>query len=109
MAVVSNKVDSAVKPLCETFFPGVYALGEIPGCPRKPAPDMVFSALKQLDLTPSDAYYVGDSEVDILTAKNAGLPCLAVTWGFRSEAFLVSNGATALIRDPSELVEIMIG
>lgn len=81
VAIVSNKPDSAVKPLCRQYFPGVYALGEAPDCPRKPAPEMVFKAMAAIGV--EKCVYVGDSEVDILTAKNAGIPCLSVLWGFR--------------------------
>ena len=82
LAIVSNKPDSAVKSLCNDFFPGIYALGEAPDCPRKPAPDMVFKAMKEIGV--DACIYVGDSEVDVLTAKNAGVPCLSVLWGFRN-------------------------
>lgn len=81
MAIVSNKPDNAVKPLCEQYFPGIFALGEQAGCPRKPAPDMVYKAMHELGV--ESCVYVGDSEVDVLTAKNAGVPCLSVLWGFR--------------------------
>lgn len=110
MAIVSNKADPFVKNLCNLFFKDLIcvALGESPEQPRKPAPNMVFSALEQLGISPEEAYYVGDSEVDILTAKNAGLPCLAVTWGFRTEDFLVDSGATTLVHDPKELLNIIL-
>lgn len=81
MAIVSNKPDSAVKALCADYFPGIYALGESPDCPRKPAPDMVKKAMAAIGV--DRCIYVGDSEVDVLTAKNAGVPCLSVLWGFR--------------------------
>ena len=81
MAVVSNKPDSAVKLLCDQYFPGFYARGERSDCPRKPAPDMIHRTMEDMGL--EACIYVGDSEVDILTAKNAGVPCLSVLWGFR--------------------------
>ncbi len=81
IAIVSNKPDVAVKPLCRQYFPGIYALGEAPGCPRKPQPDMVYKAMEAIGV--EKCVYVGDSEVDVLTAKNAGVPCLSVLWGFR--------------------------
>ena len=81
LAIVSNKPDSAVKALCADYFPGIYALGEAAGCPRKPAPDMVYQAMAAIGV--ERCVYVGDSEVDILTANNAGVPCLSVLWGFR--------------------------
>ena len=90
MAVVSNKPDGAVKPLCRQHFPGIYALGERPDCPRKPAPDMVMKAMA--DIGVETCIYVGDSEVDVLTAKNAGVPCLSVLWGFRDRDEIEAAG-----------------
>lgn len=81
IAIVSNKPDAAVKPLCAHYFPDIFALGETAGCPRKPDPAMVRKAMEAIGVT--DCVYVGDSEVDVLTAKNAGVPCLSVLWGFR--------------------------
>ncbi len=81
IAIVSNKPDAAVKPLCAHYFPGTFALGETAGCPRKPDPAMVRKAMEAIGVT--DCVYVGDSEVDVRTAKNAGVPCLSVLWGFR--------------------------
>lgn len=107
MAIVSNKADPFVQKLRELFFEDqiTVALGESPNIPRKPAPDMVYHGLEELGISGEDAFYVGDSEVDILTAKNARLPCLAVTWGFRSEEQLKEAGATILIHDPTELLK----
>jgi len=81
LAIVSNKPDAAVKALCADYFPGIYALGETPDCPRKPAPDMIYKAMRAIGV--EKCIYVGDSEVDVLTAKNAGVPCVSVLWGFR--------------------------
>lgn len=81
IAIVSNKPDAAVKPLCAHYFPGIFSLGETAGCPRKPDPAMARRAMEAIGAT--DCIYVGDSEVDVLTAKNAGVPCLSVLWGFR--------------------------
>ena len=81
LAIVSNKPDSAVKALCAEHFPGIYALGEAADCPRKPAPDMIYKAMEMIGV--ETCVYVGDSEVDILTARNAGVPCVSVLWGFR--------------------------
>jgi len=81
IAIVSNKPDGAVKALCADFFPGIYALGESADCPRKPAPDMVFKAMNAVGA--QTCVYVGDSEVDVLTAQNAAVPCVSVLWGFR--------------------------
>lgn len=105
MAIVSNKFDLAVKELDREFFSEYTssAIGEMEGVERKPAPDTVEKALKELGVTKEDAIYVGDSDVDIETAKNAGLPCISVLWGFRDKEFLLSHGATVLIEAPAEL------
>lgn len=104
-AIVSNKPDSAVKPLCSRFFPGIPAFGETADCPRKPAPDMLFRGLAALSA--DRCVYVGDSEVDILTAKNAGVPCLSVLWGFRDKDTLEAAGGTVFCRTPEELPAIL--
>lgn len=91
IAIVSNKPDSAVKDLCALYFPGVFALGESADCPRKPAPDMVCKAMKAIDV--EKCVYVGDSEVDVRTARNANVPCLSVLWGFRDREVLEAEGA----------------
>ena len=104
-AIVSNKPDSAVKPLCARFFPGIPAVGETADCPRKPAPDMLFRGLAALGA--DRCIYVGDSEVDILTAKNAGVPCLSVLWGFRDKETLGAAGGTVFCRTPEELPGIL--
>ena len=104
-AIVSNKPDSAVKPLCSRFFPGIPAFGETADCPRKPAPDMLFRGLAALGA--DRCIYVGDSEVDILTAKNAGVPCLSVLWGFRDKDTLEAAGGTVFCRTPEELPAIL--
>ncbi|MBQ3215443.1 MAG: HAD-IA family hydrolase [Oscillospiraceae bacterium] len=101
MAIVSNKPDVAVKALCEKYFSGVYALGESADCPRKPAPDMVRKAMAVIGV--ERCVYVGDSEVDVATARNAGVPCLSVLWGFRDEAQLRAAGATHFCRRPEDL------
>ena len=82
VAIVSNKPDVPVKSLCKDYFDDVYALGEVADLPRKPAPDMLFKAMK--DIGVDRCIYVGDSEVDVITAGNAGMPCLSVTWGVHS-------------------------
>ena len=101
LAVVSNKPDAAVKALAERYFPTLYARGESTDCPRKPAPDMVFQAMASIGA--EHCVYVGDSDVDILTARNAGVPCLSVTWGFRGEDELRGAGATYFCHDPADL------
>ena len=102
VAIVSNKPDSAVKTLCADYFPGLYALGEAADCPRKPAPDMVYKAMAVLGA--EKCIYVGDSEVDVLTAKNAGVPCLSVLWGFRNRQELTEAGAEAFCEQTEELI-----
>ena len=106
-AIVSNKPDSAVKSLASEFFPGLaeLALGEREreGIRRKPWPDMIDAARETLGLAREDCVYVGDSEVDILTARQAGLPCLSVTWGFRSREELLAAGASVLLDSPGQL------
>ncbi len=105
MAIVSNKPDSAVKALCAQHFPGLYALGEAPGCPRKPAPDMLYQAMVRLGV--EACIYVGDSEVDILTAKNANVPCLSVTWGFRDRDVLENAGGTHFCDAPDQMPQAL--
>lgn len=107
IAVVSNKFDLAVKELCKKYFEGFidFAAGEneAQGIKKKPAPDTVISVLTEFNFAPEDAVYVGDSDVDIMTAKNSNMPCISVTWGFRDKKFLLENGATILINAPSEI------
>ena len=105
VAIVSNKPDSAVKTLCARFFPGIPAFGETAVCPRKPAPDMLFRALAVLGA--DRCVYVGDSEVDILTARNAGVPCLSVLWGFRDQEILEAAGGTVFCRTPGQMPGIL--
>ena len=105
VAVVSNKPDVAAKPLCKTYFGDIYAQGESSACPRKPAPDMVFAAMKALGV--ERCIYVGDSEVDVMTAKNAGVPCLAVLWGFRDKEILVEAGAEHFCENTKDLLKLL--
>jgi len=105
VAIVSNKPDAAVKKLCRGFFGELYALGETETCPRKPAPDMVLQAMQALGV--ERCIYVGDSEVDVATAKNAGVPCLSVLWGFRDREELEKAGAEYFCSDPRNLVDIL--
>ena len=110
-AVVSNKFDSAVKGLCQTYFADriPVAIGESQGVARKPAPDTVFRALEELGVPGDRAVYIGDSDVDIATAQNAGVPCISVSWGFRSRAFLLEHGASAIAATPEELFTLLTG
>ena len=106
IAVVSNKPDIAVKPLCAGYFGShIFALGETADIPRKPAPDMVFKAMEAIGV--DRCIYVGDSEPDVQTAKNAGCKCLSVLWGFRDEACLRAAGADCFCHDPKELPAII--
>ena len=104
MAIVSNKPDAAVKALCDEHFPGIYALGETPDCPRKPAPDMVLKAMRAIGV--ERCIYVGDSEVDIRTAANAGVPCVSVLWGFRDRDVLEKAGGRYFCTNAAELGEM---
>lgn len=110
VAVVSNKFDGAVKGLCQRYFGDriPVAIGESQGVARKPAPDTVFRALAQLGAHAGGAAYVGDSEVDIQTARNAGLPCLSVSWGFRDPALLRENGAQQIFSTPAALQAFLL-
>lgn len=96
IAVVSNKFDTAVKSLCSHYFGQLVdvAIGEHEGVRRKPAPDTVNEALTLMKADRSTAVYVGDSDVDIVTATNSSLPCISVLWGFRDRDFLLAHGAT---------------
>lgn len=109
MAVVSNKTDAEVKSLCREFFGGMFqtAIGEREGVRRKPAPDTVFQALKELGSEAGSTLYVGDSDIDLATARNAMLDCVSVTWGFRSAEQLRQAGAKTLIDAPLQLLELL--
>ena len=100
IAIVSNKPDAAVKKLCAQYFPGIYAQGEQPGCPRKPSPDMVRIAMEHIGV--DRCIYVGDSEVDVLTAHNAAVPCLSVLWGFRDRAEIQAAGESRFCETPAQ-------
>ena len=109
LAVVSNKMMAATVELCRHFFPDTIevAIGEkeAEGIRKKPAPDTVFAALKRLGVSGDNAVYVGDSDVDLATARNSNLPCISVLWGFRDRDFLLDHGATTLITSPKELLD----
>ena len=109
LAVVSNKMMAATQDLVRHFFPEIeVAIGEheAEGIRKKPAPDTVFQALRQLGVGKEQAVYVGDSDVDLQTARNSGLPCISVLWGFRSRDFLLHHGATTFITHPAELLSL---
>jgi len=100
-AIVSNKPDPSVKLLCRQFFGDIYALGETPDCPRKPAPDMLYKAMHALGV---DRFiYVGDSDVDVITARGAGAKCVSVLWGFRNEDEIRAVGGEYFCRTAQEL------
>ncbi len=105
VAVVSNKLDDQTKAICTRFFPGVYALGQREGVPVKPAPDMLHIAMKELGI--SRGVFVGDSDTDVLSAKNAGLPCLSVLWGFQDREYLASVGATHFCQTAEDILKWM--
>lgn len=108
-AVISNKYDAAVVQLCEDYFPGSFdvARGEREGVPRKPAPDAIYAILEELGSEKKNAVYVGDSEVDMATAKNSGLTAVGVTWGFRDRQLLEEKGADYIIDRPDQLLELL--
>ena len=111
LAVVSNKGDAIVQDLVAQHFPGMFDVvaGEREGVPRKPAPDSTLVAIAGLGADPASTVYVGDSEVDIATAKAAGLPCVSCTWGFRSREALVAAGATTFVDSMEELERAIVG
>lgn len=102
IAIVSNKPDIAVKPLCKGYFGDIYAMGETADIPRKPAPDMLYQAMAQIGV--ERCVYVGDSEVDLATARNAGMPCISVLWGFRDKKCLEEAGGRYFCQKPEELL-----
>lgn len=108
MAIVSNKVDFAVKDLNKRFFGLAIACGDKKGQRRKPAPDVVQEAMRQLGADPASTVYIGDSEVDIATARNAGLPCITVLWGFRDKAELIEAGAQTFAETPADLLRLIL-
>ena len=110
IAVVSNKFDAATKALCAEYFGELVevAVGERADIRKKPAPDTVLEALTTLGVSAAGAVYIGDSEVDIQTAKNCDMDCISVTWGFKDRAFLLTNGAKTLADTPDELLGLLL-
>ena len=110
IAVVSNKFDAATKALCAEYFGELVevAVGERADIRKKPAPDTVFEALTALGASAAGAVYIGDSEVDIQTAKNCDMDCISVTWGFKDTDFLLANGAKTLAHTPDELLGLLL-
>lgn len=109
LAIVSNKTDAEVKVLSKEYFGDYFiaSIGEMAGVDKKPAPDTALKALEELGVSKEQAVYVGDSDVDVKTAQNAGLRNIAVTWGFRSRSFLEKQGAEEFIDSPMELLEFI--
>lgn len=109
MAIVSNKLQAGVDELYEAYFKELVevAIGERPNVKRKPQPDMVHLAMRHLGVTANEVVYIGDSEVDVATARNTGIPCISVLWGFRDRKTLVQHGATLFVNKPQELVEML--
>ena len=105
LAVVTNKSDAPAKKLCEHFYPGLFSevRGHRDGVPHKPDPALVNEVLKALNIKPEDAVYIGDSDVDVKTAKNSGMDHICVTWGYRTREFLIENGAEVLVDTAEEL------
>ena len=110
-AVVSNKADYAVKALNEIYFKGLLeaGVGEKDGIARKPAPDEVDEVLRLLNMERNRAVYIGDSEVDIETAANAGMDCIGVSWGYRDRKWLQECGAEVIVDDVSQLRQLLLG
>lgn len=108
-AVVSNKADAAVQDLCIQYFPGLFdlAIGERSEIAKKPAADMVNLALEQLQVSKENAVYIGDSDVDVATARNSNLDMIAVDWGFRTRKFLMEQGAETIVSNPEEILELV--
>lgn len=109
-AVVSNKADFAVQELCEQYFAGLFdfSVGEREGIEKKPSPDSVNEVLNILNEMKNNAVYIGDSEVDVQTAQNAGLNCISVTWGFRKREFLVNEGAKIFADTPEDMLQLIL-
>lgn len=108
VAVVSNKFYAATQDLCRHFFGDLVqvAIGEREGIRKKPAPDTVIEAMRQLGVTKEGAVYIGDSDVDIETAKNSNISCISVLWGFRDKDFLVEHGATCFVERPMDILNV---
>ena len=107
IGVVSNKFDSAVKDLCKKYFGDLIdcAIGQNDDVPKKPAPNGVLKAMKELGADKNSTIYAGDSDVDVQTAKNAQLPCIGVTWGFRTIEYL--KGADFIANQPEDIIKII--
>lgn len=109
IGIVSNKIDSAVKELNSLYFKEFIdvAIGESEGVLRKPAPDTVITALRELGKEKAGAVYIGDSDVDLATARNVGIPCISVLWGFRDKEFLETQGAVTFAKTPQDVLSLV--
>lgn len=109
MAIVSNKMQAGVDELYNKFFADTIdvAVGETAAMHRKPSPDMVYSVLEKMGVSTEEAIYIGDSEVDMATARNAGLPCISVLWGFRDQDYLREIGAFLMVETPAEILDLV--
>ena len=110
IVVISNKIDEAVAPLCKKYFGSLIdiAVGDKIGIPRKPNPAMVDYILERTGISNKKAIYIGDSEVDIETAKNARMDSISVDWGFKDREFLIEHGASVVVSQPSELIDLIL-
>jgi phosphoglycolate phosphatase len=110
LAVVSNKGNAAVQDLMEHYFPGTFeaVAGEREGVRRKPAPDTVLVAMEHMGTNAAETVFVGDSEVDVLTAQNVGCDCIAVTWGYRDVATLREAGATTIVDTADQVLQLLL-
>ncbi|MBQ8576167.1 MAG: HAD family hydrolase [Clostridia bacterium] len=108
VAVVSNKAHVAAQAVVKDFFGDIFdvVVGKMDEFPSKPEPDSLFYTIKTIGVKPEDCVYIGDSDVDVLTAHNAGLPCIGVTWGNRDEDVLIASGAEYIARTPNEILDI---
>lgn len=109
VAIVSNKFQDAAEDVCEHYFEGLYdiVVGESDKCRRKPAPDGIDMICEKYGVEKDDVLFFGDSEVDIMTAENAGVYCVSVLWGFRDREFLAKNGAKVFVSNPLDIVDII--
>lgn len=110
LAVVTNKPDYRAREIVERFYPDTFDIisGVSEGVKPKPDPSLTLSILQRLNTDPKDAFFVGDSDVDIKTAKNAGMRCISVLWGFRSENELISSGGERFAKTPDELLKFIL-
>lgn len=110
IAVVSNKIHPVVEYLCDKYFPRLidYCLGDDPIRPKKPHPDMLNYAMKKLGINKKETLYIGDSDVDVLTAQNTGVDVIGVEWGFRNRESLINAGAQKTVSNPQELLQLLI-